>query len=207
MILRAKHHWFVYPFFKWYSKWIIKKHFKKIITEGNVTTSSKAVLLISNHVSWWDGFWAMYFNNTFIRKRFHFMMEEKQLRKYIMFNKIGGFSVRKNSRSALESINYSKELLSNSHNTLLMYPQGEIQSKYKSGFVFQKGVSRILSSMNKDIQVVFLVNLIDYFSDKKPTLFMYYGEYLFERTDIEYFEKSFNEFYTECLSKQLSIKG
>ena len=60
------------------------------------------VLLISNHISWWDGFWAMYINLKVLKRKFHFMMLEEQLRKYWFFNYTGGFSVNKKSKVFLK---------------------------------------------------------------------------------------------------------
>ncbi|MDD2577649.1 MAG: hypothetical protein PHV76_09115, partial [Bacteroidales bacterium] len=71
---------------------MIKRKFHSVIIEKKDINTSKPILLISNHVSWWDGFWAMYINLNLLKKKFFFMMHEKQLLEYKFFNQTGGFS-------------------------------------------------------------------------------------------------------------------
>ena len=92
-ILRAKHNFFIYPFFQYYTKMMIKKKFESISIEGEFKDSGKPLMLIGNHISWWDGFWAMYINLKLFKRKFHFMMQEDQLLRYKFFNYTGGFSI------------------------------------------------------------------------------------------------------------------
>ena len=78
------------------------------------------------------------------------MMLEEQLRRHWYFNYTGGYSVKKHSRSALESIDYTAELLTDPGNVVLLFPQGEINSLYKDTFVFEKGIERMLKKVNRD---------------------------------------------------------
>ena len=59
-MLRSKHHFFIYPFFQHYTRWLLKRHFRAVTIEGSFADQGKPVLLIGNHIGWWDGFWAMY---------------------------------------------------------------------------------------------------------------------------------------------------
>ena len=85
MILRAKHNFLIFQFLKQYAVWIMKRHFNTIKVLGEFRDNDLPVLLMSNHVSWWDGFWAMYVNLKVFRRKFHFMMLEDQLRKFWFF--------------------------------------------------------------------------------------------------------------------------
>lgn len=205
MILKAKHNTLIYPFFKWFSLWIIKLHFRPVLVMGKMEDRKLPVLLIANHVSWWDGFWAMYLNVKVFRRKFHFMMLEKQLRKYWYFQHSGGFSVNKKSKGALESLQYSAELLQNNQNLVLLFPQGKIHSVYNCTFVFEKGLERILQGCTNPVQIVFLANLIDYFSNAKPGLYMYVHEYSNTSGTVEDIQKEYNEFYGQCLEKQKNL--
>ena len=203
-MLTSKHHWFVYPFFKWYSKYMISKHFHETHTLGDTSIQSdSSVFLLSNHTSWWDGFWVLYLNQLRIKKRFHFMMLESQLRKYKMFNYAGGFSVAKKQRSVLESLRYAQTLLQNPENLVLMFPQGAIQSMHIPYISFGKGVERILSHTQKHVQVVFLVTIVDFFSQKKPSLYLYYTEYTLSDMSSLAIETKYNEFYMQCKQKHV----
>ena len=123
MIIKAKHHFVIHPIFKLFSRVMINNHFSQIAVIGNVdVTSNRSILLLSNHSSWWDGFWHLYLNMKVFKKKFHFMMLEEQLKKHWYFNYTGGFSVKKSTRSAVATIQYSAELLSHPNNLVLMFP-------------------------------------------------------------------------------------
>jgi len=203
MILKSKHHPIIYPFFKQYAIRKITKHYHKINIIGDYENKDTSILLIANHVSWWDGFFAMYLNVKIFKRKFHFMMLEEQLRKYMFFNKSGGFSVKKGSKNILESINYTSELLTNKNNLVLLFPQGKIQSLYTSSFQFEKGVERILKNANCKVQIIFLANLVDYFSNPKPSLYMYLSEYQQLEISAETLQNDYNSFYAECVCKNL----
>jgi 1-acyl-sn-glycerol-3-phosphate acyltransferase len=206
MILKAKHSIFLYPFFKRYSVWIIKRHFNTIKIFGEILKKDLPVLLISNHISWWDGFWAMHLNMQIFKRKFHFMMLEEQLRKYWFFNFTGGYSINKKSKSIIETLNYTAELLRDDKNLVLIFPQGEIQTMHNQSILFEKGLERVLYNKANDIQIVFLVNLVDYFSNPKPGIFMYTSEYTDSNFNIETIQIKYNEFYKKCVEKQKQLK-
>ena len=128
------------------------------------------------------------------------MMLEEQLKKHMFFNKTGGYSIKKGSRGIIETIDYTVELLSDKKNLVLLFPQGEIQSLYTQKFRFEKGLGHILKKVKGDVQVLFLANLIDYFSSQKPTLYMYVKEYDKKDFEIENLENEYNRFYSACIS-------
>ena len=200
MILKARHHFLVYPFFRFYSGWIIHRHFGRVELTGKFTDRNLPVLLIANHFSWWDGFFALYVNGNIFRRKFHFMMLEEQLRKFRYLNLTGGFSVRKGSRSAVESINYTAELLGDQNNIVLLFPQGKIESAYIGSIQFESGIERILGKVKTPVQIVFMANLTDYFSERKPGLFMYLEEYKDLSQDASSIGWAYNRFYRECIA-------
>lgn len=131
------------------------------------------------------------------------MMLEEQLKKYSFFIKSGGYSIQKGNRSILESIRYTAEVLQESGNAVLMFPQGKIQSLYESSFLFEKGIERILEAVDNPIQIMFIVNMTDYFSDPKPVLYIYYMEHEDNNSDVVALQKEYNNFYHSCISEQL----
>ncbi|MBN2522035.1 MAG: lysophospholipid acyltransferase family protein [Bacteroidales bacterium] len=207
MIYRAKHHPILYTFFKLYTLWKIKRNFNSIVITGDHNNKDLPVLLISNHISWWDGFWAMYLNMKIFRRRFYFMMTEEQLKKYMFFNKTGGYSVKKGSKSVVESLDYTADLLSNGDNLVLIFPQGEINSLYARNFRFEKGLEYVLKKIRSKVHIIFTVNLPDYFSCTKPTVFMYFREYSGDSLFAPDIEKEYNLFYESCLVKNYQKKG
>jgi 1-acyl-sn-glycerol-3-phosphate acyltransferase len=205
MILKAKHNFIIYPFFKWYAGFVIKRHNSTVKIIGEFTDRNLPVLLISNHISWWDGFWAMYINQNVLHRKFHFMMLEEQLRKYWFFNFTGGFSVNKSTKSIVDTLNYTSGLLTDKENMVLIFPQGEIQSLHNQNIQFEKGVERILRNKENAVQVVFLVNLIDYFSNPKPGIYFHIREYTEGAFDLKSIQQNYTEFYADSVGKQMTF--
>ncbi|NLZ95309.1 MAG: glycerol acyltransferase [Bacteroidales bacterium] len=208
MIIKAKHHFVIHPIFKLFSRVMINSHFSQVSVIGNVNvTSNRSILLLSNHSSWWDGFWQLYLNMRMFKKKFHFMMLEEQLRKHWYFNYTGGFSVKKSARSAVETIQYSARLLSHPNNLVLMFPQGKVESIHKHSINFEKGIEKILERTNREnVQIVFLVNSIDYFINRKPILHQYIKEYSGESINYLKIEQRYNAFFKESIKQQTDKK-
>lgn len=200
MIIKANHNFLVFLFFRFYSRWIIRKHFGVIEVESKFREGNLPVLLIANHFSWWDGFIPFYWNNYYLKRKFHFMMLEEQLKKFAFFKRLGGFSVRKNNRSILESVEYAAQLLRDKRNAVLVFPQGRIETSYKTAFNFESGIAKIIRKATLPIQILFMANLVDYFSERKPGLFIYIREYSGEKFDIESIQEAYNLFFSQCIS-------
>ncbi len=203
MILKAKHHFLIYPFFKWYAAYIVQKSFEKIELHCNFENNSQSVLLIMNHFSWWDGFFAMIINQSILHKKFHFMMLESQLLKYRFFNYTGGYSISKKARSMIESIHYTIEILKNKNNMVLMFPQGKIESMHQQTFSFENGISKILNQSAQHTTVIFAANIIDYFSNKKPTVTLNVEPFKGTGITKNDLEESYNQFYARCIDQQI----
>lgn len=203
MIIKAKHNFIIYNFFRNYAVYKTNKHFEKVNIIGDYKHKNKALLVVANHISWWDGFWIMYLNRKLLKRKFYFMMLEEQLKKYWFFNYSGGFSIKKNSKSVLETLNYTNQLLNDKNNMVLIFPQGEIKSIYENTIRFEKGIDRLLKKSN-NIQVLQVVNLIDYFSNSKPTLYIYLKEFELDNQNADTIEKSYQDFYFQSISKQKS---
>lgn len=128
-------------------------------------------------------------------------MLEKELRKNWFFQYTGGFSIRKESKSMIETFDYTAELLADKNNLVLLFPQGKINSIYQSNFVFEKGIEKILKRTKNDIQIIFQANLIDYFADTKANVFFYLQPYT-GSYQLKKMEEAYNTFYKQCLETQ-----
>jgi len=151
-------------------------HFRKINFKGEFNDRGMPLLMIGNHFSWWDGFIANLINIKILHRKIHVMMLEEQLSGRKFLNRAGAYSIKKKSRSALESLRYSGELLSEKSNLVVLYPQGEFQSLYLRPVSFGKGVKIIHSFAVKEFQLIFYAALPEYFSHRKPTLAIYFVE-------------------------------
>ncbi len=199
MIIKAKHNFFIYNFFRNYAVRKTNRCFEAVNIIGEYEKKEKPLLIVANHISWWDGFWIMYLNRTFFKKKFHFMMLEEQLKKYRFFNYSGGFSVNKKSKTIIETLQYTTDLLKDKKNMVLIFPQGEIKSIYETNIKFEKGLDWIIKKTD-NIQIIQVANFVDYFSKPKPSLYIYFEEFNPEKNTK--LEQSYNQFYSNCIEKQ-----
>lgn len=200
-IIRSRHTLFFTTFFRWYTSRMLQKHFSGIVADLDDCPPEKPVLLIANHFSWWDGFIGNYLCYKYYHKKFHAMMLREQLENRMFLNKAGAFSVEKSSRSAVESILYSAEILSQKDKLLMMFPQGKIESLYHREFEFARGVEKILAKCDPPPVVMFNINLVDYFSKVSPTLFIRTQKYQGD-LQAKAMEEAFKRFHTHCISLQ-----
>lgn len=198
-MLQTTHHPLIYNFFRLYSKFILSLNFSDIEIIGEYEDSTKSILLIVNHFSWWDGFWILNLNEKVFKKHFYFMMDEKQLSKYWYFRYCGGFSVNKDSKSLIKSIDYAINLLKMPDNLVLIFPQGKLYSLYTSEFSFQNGVNKIINSRNSNFEVYFVVNLLEYLNKPKPKVYTYFEKFSNQSLENTKIEKYYSLFYQKCL--------
>lgn len=170
-MIKASHKPFFVWFFRVYTSLNLRLHFSRVVIEGDTgPAEGRSILLIGNHFSWWDGFFALWLNERVWRLKFHVMMLEEQLSGRMFLNKTGAYSIRKGSRSVIDSLNYTSQLLSVPGNLVVMYPQGEIESQYTGYVQFERGIERILRNVRGNCSIMFYTALIDWYSSKKPVL-------------------------------------
>jgi hypothetical protein len=194
-MIKARHHRFLYPFFEWYGYFLMKMHFKSINITGNYIKDDLPVLVISNHFSWWDGFFISTLNRKIIHKKFHVMMTEEQLLKYWYLSYTGGYSIKKRSKSCFESLRYTISLLEKSENMVTIFPQGRFEPVYMQPLRFQKGIEWVLKHLNNEIRIIFAANLIEYSDSAKPELNIVFKEYACKNKDITEIQDDYNQFY------------
>lgn len=189
-------------FWENFSAWSMRVCFRRVEYDRELKiVPDQALLLIGNHISWWDGFWPMMLNKWFFRKKYHVMMLESELSKRLFMTKGGAFSINPGNRSMVETIRYTAGLLENPANMVLMYPQGKIHSIYDDDFVFQPGLEKIYQRCTKPFQTVFFAAMVDYGSFPRPLLRMYLSVYNggFAAEEIT---RAYREFYATALEQQ-----
>jgi 1-acyl-sn-glycerol-3-phosphate acyltransferase len=203
-ILASRHNAVYDWFFNRYIQFILKKDFESINVVGEWNSNNESSMVIGNHVSWWDGFWAYYLNKRFLKKRFHVMMLEDQLKSRPFFCRIGAFSIKPGRRSVMDSLNYAVEKLKDHNNLVLFYPQGRIASSFAGVLPFNKGLDYVVKKAgNKQIQ--FYAAFTDYLSNRKPTLTIYLKNHVLESISSQIIESAYRYFYNESLQKQSLI--
>lgn len=202
-IIKSRHRLFFTWFFRIYSIQMIRWHFRKVTINGEFQDRGLPVMLIGNHFSWWDGFIANFLNIKVFHRKFHVMMLEEQLNSRRFLNKAGAYSIKRGSRSVIESMQYTVGLLSNAENLVVLYPQGVFESQYLRPVSFEKGVSTIIARVTNEVQLVFYVALVDYFSYRKPSLSVYLREVPREIALAPgSIESAYNTFLSECTWQQ-----
>ncbi|MGL5319099.1 MAG: 1-acyl-sn-glycerol-3-phosphate acyltransferase [Bacteroidales bacterium] len=198
MIL-PKHFLFFPALFRFYSKWMIRWHFDRHVIENNKPTdTSTPMLVLCNHISWWDGFWILNINRILWKKRFHVMMNEENLGKNRVLSYTGAFSVAQGEIK--RSLQLCLDLLKKKDTLLLIFPQGHFESISNRNIEFKRGAEYILKRADQSIEVVFVANFIDYYAKKKPTLYSYCEPVENLGNSIE---EAYREFYNSCLTKQI----
>lgn len=200
-MIKARHHWFYTRFFDWYVRHMLKSDFSAVVIDGEWKAEASASLIIGNHISWWDGFWALYLNKLFLGKKLHVMMLEEQLQSRMFLNKAGAYSIRPGNRSVLTSLNYTREVLSCANHAVVMFPQGKLSSIYNQEIKFEKGIERIIRE-SKQAQLLFYVALIDYASTRRPSLNFYLRELPRTEYTLEELEQAYQQFFTSSIEKQ-----
>ena len=205
-MIPARHHKLYVAFFEVYARWMMHAHFSKIRCIGSVKLNNLPVMMIGNHFSWWDGFIAGYINMKVLKKKLHIMMLEEELRPRMFLNRTGAYSIRKGSRDMLATIDYTAELLNDSNNLVVMFPQGEFQSIYQHPVTFGRGVQLISSRAGHEFQLLFYAALIDYFSSRKPSLNIYLQEFpaILSQSGAS-LESAYNEFLSACYKQQVPL--
>ncbi len=186
----------VRAFFSWYISRIISSDFKGFSFNEIAFDEGKAVLLLANHFSWWDGFLMFQLNKRFFKKTFHVMVTEDNYRKVWFLKYLGAFPVRKNSKSVIQSLEYAGKLLNEENNLVLIFPQGKLYSSHVADVVFEKGLINLVNSSGKQFQYVFAASFVDYFENRKPSVNCYLKTWEgAEFTSLQLIKSAYNKHY------------
>ncbi len=202
-MIKARHIPFFVRFFSFYSQNGLKRQFHKVDFDCSINTEGRPVLLIGNHFSWWDGFIAYRLNDLCLHKKFHIMMLEEQLEKRLFLNKAGAFSIKRGSRSVVESLHYASTLLHDDENMVAVFPQGTITSVHRRPVRFEKGAERIIAGASDKLMILFYVALPDWYSEKRPGLTVRVIEYGVRERSATDLEETYNMFLEECITRQI----
>jgi hypothetical protein len=156
-----------------YIKWAVGNAFHELLFNDIAIDKNKSVLLIGNHFSFWDGLILYCINEKLFKKKLHVMILEETSRKERFLKYVGAFSVKKDSRSIIQSLDYAAELLNDPANLVLMFPQGKLYANFVTNINFEKGVMRIIDKAAGNFQLIFASTFIQYFKHKKPTATVY----------------------------------
>ncbi len=164
-------------FFDWYTRFIIWRRFNKVIIDQNYFPDkhSKTVYFI-NHNYWWDGLLPLYLNRKLFNQKARALMEDKQMRKFPFFAKIGAFSINlENAKSSIKSLRYAVESMKRENACLFIYPEGKLVPVSNSKPVFKEGLSWIYQKIDA-VDFVPIAFFIHHSKADKPDLYISIGE-------------------------------
>ncbi|HQT57680.1 MAG: glycerol acyltransferase [Sphingobacteriales bacterium 17-39-43] len=206
-MLEPRRNKIIFQFFSWYINRIIRSDFEELKFNQTVFNKDQSILLLANHCSWWDGFLMFQINRLYFRKRFHVMITEENYRKVWFLKYLGSFSVKKNSRSAIETLEYAGKLLNDPENLLLIFPQGKLYSGHVDEIQFQKGLINLVNSSSRKFQYIFAASFADYFQHRKPVMTCYLQDWEgAEFTSLQLIKSAFNKHYELSRLKQTAIQ-
>ncbi len=103
-------------------------------------------------------------------------MEDKQMRQYPFFSKIGAFSINlENPRSSIQSLRYAVESMNRENPCLFIYPEGKLMPVSDAKPIFKDGLSWLYQKM-EDVDFVPVAFYIDHSKSNKPDLYIFIGK-------------------------------
>lgn len=182
---------------------LLGRAFREVRIVDAVEDDGLPILMLANHFCWWDGFIQYRVNRACFGRRLHVMMLEEQLKKHPILAQCGCFSVRKNSRGMLRSLDYCLDILRSPANMLLLFPQGRIGSIHITLPGFESGVGYLLDRIGGEYRIVLNISLPDYGACRKPALNCYLRMLRSkEIAGADALRAEWNRFYAECKLRQ-----
>lgn len=162
-------------FFRVYTRLLFKRRFKKVWLrqEYDPVRENRTVYYL-NHHSWWDGLIPFLLNEYHFKQNARALMEDKQMRRYGLFRKIGAFSInRDDPRKAITSLRYAVQSMQREHASLFIYPEGKIRPE-ATPMHFEGGLAWLHSKV-PEVDYVPVAIHINTIRHDKPELFLYVG--------------------------------
>ena len=197
-MIKASHKKWARLIFNPYCDLLLKRNFAQFLRVNDYPQLSPELPLIitPNHISWWDGFFIHYLTRRFISRRGFIMMLEAQLSRYWFFQKIGAFSIDPtNTKKISETVKYGQNVLQNTENFVILYPQGEIEPYEMRPLTLKRGLQLFLKK-TPEIQVLLVAFKIQFYNQKRPSLLVKFGETLSGKTIAADFKSYEENFYT-----------
>ncbi len=177
-MIKAEHKKWAKLIFDPYINYLLHKNFDAFYVTGSIPDLRKypELIITPNHFSWWDGFITYHLLSKITPKIVYTMMLEDQLKKYWFFKNVGAFSINQsNPVSIVRTLEYTREILENKENIVVLYPQGEIQSLLSEDIIIKPGLKILLEKNGSGKYVLPLALKIEYGKNKRPYIAAEFG--------------------------------
>lgn len=136
------------------------------------------IMVVANHVSWWDGFLLMELHRQ-LRPRapFHAVMLESELAKHPFLRLIGAIGIDPHSPSTLLSAirELSRRVEKRPDSMIFFFPQGKIWPSHRRPLGFKRGVEVFYEAL-RDVVVLPVAIHIEPLNRVAPYVFVHSGE-------------------------------
>jgi 1-acyl-sn-glycerol-3-phosphate acyltransferase len=196
-MIKANHKKWAESIFYPFINRLMKKNFSHfyLVNEFPQGSDLDGLILTPNHISWWDGFFIGIVLKKYSNRKPFIMMLEEQLNKFWFFKKVGAFSINPNSaKGILESAGYIAQIVSDTKNCAILFPQGEIEPFEKRPLTIKKGLKILTSKVEKEFYVLPVGFKIQYYNEKYPAVIVRFGNLLDGNNvlkDYSFFENEF----------------
>ena len=165
---------FVHKLFMPYLAYRLRKAFNILKHDEVEIMPGHSILLLCNHFSWWDGFWAGQLTHTYLHRDFYIMMQEDHIKKRMFFNLLGGFSINRESKEVVKSLQYAADLLGDPKNLVTVFPQGALVSNHSDEINIERGIDYIVKKIRGDCQIIYYSAFVEYFESLKPSVYFHF---------------------------------
>lgn len=204
-MIKPEKNFFIRQILHYYVKWIVRRHFYELQVEPVEFDPDKSILLVANHFSFWDSLILYIVCYKLLKKRFYVMVREDttiQL-KYLKYG--GAFSINKNSKNMLQSLDYAAKLLGDPQNLVLIFPQGKLFSNFVDDIHFEKGITRVIEKTEGKFQLLFAATFVQYLKHKKPTATVFLQNASAESKSFEDLKNAYQKHYDNAKLQQTEI--
>ncbi|AOZ89617.1 glycerol acyltransferase [Bacillus xiamenensis] len=163
-------------FYLYLERYLLNKHFHCVMMQGTVDPKEKLpVLYLANHSSWWDGLIIFLLTEKTSERDHYMMMEEKQLKQYAFFRKLGAFPVHKEKLTSVKQALMTAKANMQEGAAVWLFPQGKIMHQDTRPLELEGGASFLVRQFEQVIvKPVTLHYTFNQF--QKPTVSVVFGE-------------------------------
>lgn len=202
-----KRHARIQNLFHRYVNYRVRKAFKVMDYNHIDIKPNHSILLLCNHFSWWDGFWAGWLTDQYLHRDFYIMMQEDQLESRPWLRFMGCFSINRKSKEVINSLNYAAELLNHPQNLVTVFPQGALVSNHSEEIHIERGIGHIVKKIKGDCQIIYYSAFVEYFESLKPSIYFHLLDCGTNRDfDFDRLSAQISEHHRQALKNQVNAK-
>ncbi|MFC4101766.1 lysophospholipid acyltransferase family protein [Paenibacillus xanthanilyticus] len=153
MLRATNSDWFKRLFALYNDHYLLRRHFHSLRMRGMPdVVEGRPVLYVMNHSSWWDGLLVYHAVRRYSQHAHYIMMEEKQLRTFAFFRRLGAFSIGDEPAAMAATFRYALRLLGEG-NPVWIFPQGEIRHAEERPIRFREGIGLLLERRSETVVI------------------------------------------------------